>query len=113
MKWLIAIFMLADSLAFFVLAVAAAHLGYCITHGIRVYFRFRGTKVVTCPETHKATVVKIAAKSMAMQAILDEPWLRLSECSRWPMLGGCGQDCLRQIEARPRILRFSAVHRTS
>jgi hypothetical protein len=111
MKVLIAIFALADSLAFFVLAAAAAHVGYCVIHGIRVYFRFRGTRLVICPETHQAAVVEVAARSMGMQASVDEPCLRLSECSRWPMCGGCGQDCLRQIEARPWELRFSAAWR--
>ncbi len=54
-------------------------------------------------------MVEVAARSMGMQAILDKPCLRLSECSRWPMRGDCGQDCLRQIEACPSELRFSAV----
>jgi hypothetical protein len=113
MKVLIAIFVLADSLAIVVLAVVAAHLGYCVIHGIRVYFRFRGTRRVICPETHQAAMVEVAARSMGMQAIVDEPCLRLSECSRWPMRGGCGQGCLRQIEARPWELRFSAICRGS
>jgi hypothetical protein len=89
-------------LAIVVLAVVKAYLEYRVIHGIRVYFRFRGTRLVTCPETHKPAVVEAAARSMGMQAILNEPCLRLSECSRWPMRRGCGQDCLRQIEARPR-----------
>jgi hypothetical protein len=100
-------------IAKFVLAVMAAYFGYRVIHGIRVYFRFRGTRLVTCPETHKAAVVGAAARSMGMQAILDVPCLRLSECSRWPMRGGCGQDCLRQIEARPSKLTFSAAFRAS
>jgi hypothetical protein len=89
-------------LAIVVLAVVKAYLKYRVIHGIRVYFRFRGTRLVACPETHKPAVVEAAARFMGMQAILNEPCLRLSECSRWPMRSGCGQDYLRQIEARPR-----------
>jgi hypothetical protein len=110
---MIAMFDLGVALAIVVLAMMAAYGGYRVIHGIRVYFRFRGTRLVTCPETHKPAVVEVAARSMGMQAILDEPSLRLSECSRWPMRGGCGQDCLKQIEVRPSELRFSAACRAS
>ena len=96
-----------------VLGLELPYWGYRLIQGIRVYFRFRGTRLVTCPETHKPAVVELAARTMAMQAIMDEPCLRLSECSRWPMREGCGQDCLREIEARPTELRISSAWRTS
>jgi len=101
------------TLAVVVFALVAAYLGHRVIHGIRVYFRFRGTRLVTCPETHKPAVVEVAAGSMGMQTILDEPCLRLSECSRWPQCQDCGQDCLRLIEARPSELRMSAAWRAS
>jgi hypothetical protein len=108
MEWLIATYELAAAVAVVVLGVLL--LGDRVIHGIRVYFKFRGTRLVICPETHKTAV---AAGSMGMEAILDEPCLRLSECSRWPMREGCGQDCLRQVEARPSGLRFSAACKAS
>jgi len=108
---LIAMFDAVMTLATVMVTMVAAYSGYRVIHGIRVYFKFRGTRVVTCPETHKAAVVEVAAKSMGMQAILDEPCLRVSECSRWPMCKGCGQDCLREIEARPSELRISGAWR--
>jgi hypothetical protein len=101
------------TLAIVVLAIVAAYLGHRVIEGIRVYFRFRGARLVTCPETKEAAVVEVAARAMGMQAILGEPYLRVGECSRWPMRGGCGQDCLRQIEARPSQLRFSAACKAS
>ena len=97
--------------ALFVLALVVAYLGYRMINGIRVYFRFRGARLVTCPETHRPAVVEVAARSVAMQAILDQPCLRISECSRWPMHKDCGQDCLTQIESRPSAMRFSAACR--
>jgi hypothetical protein len=111
MEWLIATYELAAMVAILMLGVVL--LAYRVIHGIGVYFRLRGTRLVICPETHHSAVVEVAARSMGMQAILDQPCLRLSECSRWPMRGGCGQDCLSQIEARPSELRFSAACRTS
>jgi len=108
----------AFDVALFIVAVVVLGLempywGYRLMHGIRVYFRFRGTRLVTCPETHKPAVVEVAARSMGMQAILGEPSLRLSSCSRWPMCRDCGQDCLKQIEDRPTEVRMSTAWRAS
>lgn len=90
---LIAMFNALVTLAIVVFAMATAYLGHRVIHGIRVYTQFRGTRLVTCPE-------------MGVHSVLDEPCLQLSECSRWPMREGCGQDCLRQVEARESELRF-------
>jgi hypothetical protein len=113
MELLIGMFHAGVTIVIVVLAMFAAYLGHRVIHGIRVYYGFRGTRLVTCPETHQAAMVEVAARSMGMQAILDKPCLRLSECSRWPMREGCGQDCLRQVEARPSELRLVAACRAS
>ena len=93
-------------------AMLAAYLGHRVIHGIRAYFRFRGTRPLTCPETHETAVVELAARSMAIQSILDEPCLRVSGCSRWPMRKDCGQDCLSQVEAHSPELRLSSAWRS-
>jgi hypothetical protein len=98
-------------IAIVLFAMLVAYLGHRLIRAIRVYFRFRGTRLLTCPETHEAAVVEVAAKSMAMQAILDDPCLRLSDCSRWPMRKDCGQDCLRQLEVHPSEIRISSAWR--
>jgi hypothetical protein len=95
-----AIFTLGVALGVIVFAMAVSYLTCCVIHGIRVYLRFRGTRLVTCPEIHKAAVVGVAPTSMGMQAILDQPCLWINQCSHWPMRIGCGQDCLKQIQAR-------------
>jgi len=69
--------------------------------GIRAYFDYRGKRLITCPETHKAAAVDVAAGEAAMGAFLSEPTLRLKECSRWPERKNCGQECLQQIEIGP------------
>lgn len=69
--------------------------------GLRAYFAYRGKRLVTCPETHKAEAVSVAAGEAAVGAFLTEPTLRLKECSRWPERQDCGQECLKQIEVDP------------
>jgi hypothetical protein len=86
--------------AVIVLGLEVPYWGYRAIHGFRVYLKFHGTRLVTCPETRKLAVVEVAARSMGMQAILNDPCLHLSDCSRWPMCQNCGQTCLRQIEAQ-------------
>jgi hypothetical protein len=64
----------------------------------RAYLNFRGTRLVACPETQKTVLVEVSP--MSGQAILDEPRLQINECSRWPMRGGCGQECLSHFGSR-------------
>ncbi|MFZ0199564.1 MAG: hypothetical protein WB523_07800 [Candidatus Sulfotelmatobacter sp.] len=68
---------------------------------LRAYFDYRGKRLITCPETHKAAAVNVAAREAAVGAFLSEPRLRLTECSRWPERKDCGQECLKQIEVSP------------
>lgn len=78
--------------------------------GVRVYFNFRGKRLITCPETHKTEAVNVDAGEAAVGAFLSEPTLRLKECSRWPEREDCGQECLKQIEAdRQGCLVWSIV----
>ncbi len=69
--------------------------------GLRAYFNFRGKRLVTCPENEAHAAVEVNAIEAAEGAFLGEPTLRLHECSRWPEREGCGQECLKQIEADP------------
>lgn len=69
--------------------------------GLRTYFNYRGQRLVTCPETHKAAAVNVAAGEAGLGVFFSEPTVRLRECSRWPERQNCGQDCLQQIEVNP------------
>ena len=84
-----------------VLALAVGLFVFRAIPGVRAYFEYRGKRLVTCPETHKAEAVDVAAKEAAVGAFLSEPTLRLVECSRWPERQDCGQECLQQIEIDP------------
>lgn len=84
-----------------VLVLATALFVFRAVPGVSAYFKFRGQRLVTCPETHSAESVKVAAREAGLGAFLNEPTLHLEKCSRWPERQGCGQDCLQQIEADP------------
>ena len=65
------------------------------------YLKFRGARLVTCPETNDYAAVGVDAEHAAFTGAWGRADLRLRECSRWPEREGCGQECLRQIEAAP------------
>lgn len=65
------------------------------------FFRLRGTRVVTCPETQQHAAVDIGALSAAATGLVGSPRFRLNACSHWPEKQGCGQTCIAQIEQAP------------
>ena len=94
-----------------VLAAAAAWPLYRLVVAARAYFRFRGERLVVCPETRRAAAVHVAAGKAAVKTFAGMREVRLDECSRWPERAGCGQDCLSQVEADPAsCLVWNIVH---
>lgn len=82
--------------------LAAAYLVACVPLIfilVRSYARFRGRRVVVCPESKEPVQVRVDAVRAAVTEALDLPKLRLESCSRWPERKGCGQECLAQIES--------------
>jgi type II secretory pathway pseudopilin PulG len=77
-----------------ILAVSASLL-------VRQYLRWRAVRVVTCPETQLHAAVKVNALRATRNSLRAHPALRLSECSRWPERAGCGQECLKELQAAP------------
>jgi hypothetical protein len=82
-------------------AILVAGAAVLLTGAARVFFRYRGKMLFTCPETGKAACVKVAASDAARTSLTGRPKIRLSECSRWPERQNCGQECLSQIGADP------------
>jgi hypothetical protein len=78
-------------------AMAALIAGQLFT----LWTRFRGLRVVTCPETCRPVAVRLEAGRAARTALMGAPQLWLSACSRWPEKAGCGQECVSQIEDAP------------
>jgi hypothetical protein len=80
-----------------VLVVAAVILaGVAVWLG-RTWWKYRGQRVITCPENQRPAAVVLDAAHAAATVIGKAPELRLSECSRWPEKAGCGQQCLSEI----------------
>jgi hypothetical protein len=79
--------------------IIAAAIGFvsiiCIRRLI-VWARYRGQRVITCPENRRPAGVALEA---GRAAVLGS--FRLSACSRWPEHAGCGQECLAQIQESP------------
>lgn len=72
---------------------------------IRTYIALRGERIITCPENRQSAAVHVAAGRAALSAAGTHPELRLKDCTRWPEMAGCGQECLAQIEAAPDSCR--------
>lgn len=87
----------------FLLAALLLIVGYLAASGFfRVWQLYRGPRIITCPENDQPAAVKVDALSAAKwTAIAGETPLRLSSCSRWPEMAGCGQECLSQVESSP------------
>jgi len=68
---------------------------------LSVWVRYRGRRVVTCPENERPAGVTLDAGYAVATGLGKPPALRLDSCSRWPEKAGCGQQCLKQIEASP------------
>jgi len=84
-----------------VVAMVVAVVVFGVFPMVHAYFKYRGKRLITCPETLHPEAVDVAAGKAAIGAFVGAPALRLEQCSRWPERHDCGQECLRQIEADP------------
>jgi hypothetical protein len=91
-----------NTLVYFAGAVVLIVLFFFLTRFVAgAYWRYRGKRVITCPDSKQPAAVEINAGRALRTAAMGKLELRLSECSRWPEKENCGQECLRQIEASP------------
>ena len=67
----------------------------------RRYFALRGDRVVACPENDQTVAVRVDAARAALSSMVGSGQWTLESCTRWPEKAGCGQECLKQIEAAP------------
>jgi hypothetical protein len=81
--------------------VAAGVLIFESIRALRIYLKFRGKRLVSCPETHQPAAVSVAAGKAALNAAIGTGQIGLSACSRWPEKKDCGQDCLSQVQDAP------------
>jgi hypothetical protein len=86
---------------FVLLAIAAVLFGIAGWRLVGVWLKYRGSRVVTCPENQNPAGVTLDSRFAMATALGKAPQLRLDSCSRWPEKAGCGQECLSQIKASP------------
>ena len=82
---------------FFVAAVVVA----IFVLFVALVLRYRGDRIVTCPETRTPVGATINAALAAGSWIVAEPHFEISACSRWHERADCDQACASQIEAAP------------
>jgi hypothetical protein len=75
--------------------------GLLVGRLVSSWLKYRGNRVIECPENHRPAGVVVDSSHAALTALGKSPELRLASCSRWPERAGCGQQCLAQIEASP------------
>lgn len=88
-------------LAVIIAVLLLGTVAFALTMAVGSYLRYRGKRVITCPETKNPAAVHVNVINAAREAVLGKHHLRLDQCSRWPERQNCGQECLSEIEADP------------
>lgn len=89
--------------------MSAAALWFSIRWLVRSSSRYRGTRIVTCPETKKPAIVEVDWLRASLTSTVGGPDIRLKECSRWPIKKQCGQECLMELDVAPEGCLVSGV----
>ncbi len=77
-----------------VLFAAAAIVIYA-RDPVRAWRRYRGVRIVMCPETQRPAAISVDTGHAALTALVEhQAELRLAACSRWPERGPCNEPCL-------------------
>ena len=89
--------------------ILAAALWFGIRWLVRSSSRYRGTRIVTCPETKRPAIVEVDALHASLTSTVGLADIRLQDCTRWPIKGQCGQDCLMDLDVAPDRCLVSGV----
>lgn len=100
--------MTAWTFAASLLIAGAAYL--TLTGFLSTWRKYRGLRLITCPENLRPAAVKVDAfRAAHWRAVSGEPVVNLKSCSRWPEMQGCDEACLTQIEASPESCLVRAI----
>lgn len=91
-----------------IVAIVAA-LWYGFRWLVRSFSRYRGSRIVTCPETKKPAIVEVDSLQASLTSTVGLPDIRLGQCSRWPIKEQCGQECLMDLDVAPERCLVSGV----
>src|SRR4051794_35100026 len=83
------------------MAIGAVAATVLLARLAKEWLKYRGSRVIQCPENLRPAGVVLDVAHAAVTGFGKAPELRLRQCSRWPELAGCGQQCLSQIQAAP------------
>jgi hypothetical protein len=92
-----------------VIILGAAALWFGGRWLIRSFSKYRGSQVVTCPETKLPTNVEVDWLHAGLTSTVGPPDIRLQNCSRWPKRAQCGQECLINLDVAPESCLVSGV----
>ncbi|MGH9881754.1 MAG: hypothetical protein ACRD6N_09990, partial [Pyrinomonadaceae bacterium] len=92
-----------------VLAIVATAFYMGIRWLVRAFSRYRGTNIVTCPETGRPAIVEVDALHASLTSTVGPPDIRLENCWRWPLKEQCGQECLANLDVAPGKCLVSGV----
>jgi hypothetical protein len=92
---------LTDLILAAILVLMVGAIAFGLAKVLQTYAKYRGQRVVTCPETHKPAAIHVDAAKAARVAMTGKQFIRLDQCSRWPERQSCGQECLSQVHADP------------
>ena len=91
------------------LVAIAATLWFGIRWLVRSFSKYRGPRIVTCPETKKPAIVEIDSLHASLTSTVGLPDIRLQDCTRWPIKEQCGQECLLNLDVAPDRCLVSGV----
>ena len=87
---------------YIVVAVLAGFLlGLVLQRAACAFLRFRGTRVVRCPEDRQLTAVELSSWQAVLSGLSGRALPHVRNCSRWPARAGCDQGCVKEIRTAP------------
>lgn len=95
--------------SFIAILILAAALWYGIRWLVRSSSKYRGSRIVICPETKKPAIVEVNSLQAALTSTVGLPDIQLKDCSRWPIKKQCGQECLMDLDVAPERCLVSGV----
>ena len=90
----------------------AAVLALAAAVALRTVLRWRGTRLVQCPETRAPAAVDVDVRGALVGGLFGRDGPHLRDCSRWPERAGCGQECLAQVVGAAEGCRVVTLVRT-
>jgi len=89
--------------------VVLAAIAFAAVVFAKRYLKYRGKRVITCPETNCHEAVELDASLAALSSLVDGAELQLTSCTRWPERQDCPQLCIHEIELSPIGCRLRAL----